>query len=185
MKKSLLFFAVCTILMASCGGKATSDNTANEASNTNPTSQQVNNAPTLEIEDIYLSGDTLIDKDVIVTGTVTHTCKHAGKKCFLVGKDGKASLRVEAKGEIGGFNKELVGSQLAIKGKLRGNKLSKEYIDQQEKLMNEKIATKETTEENCQVELNNFATMKQWMQDNNKEFYVVYYMDGESFNVVE
>lgn len=184
MKKFILLsLFISSIILTSCGSKDTTNKVDN--STTNNASQEISNLPTLEIEDVYMKGDSLLDQDVIVTGTVTHTCKHAGKKCFLVGKDGKATLRVEAKGDIGGFNKELVGSQLTIKGKLRGNKLSKEYIDQQEKLVNDQIASKAKTEENCQVELNNFATMKQWMQDNNKEFYIVYYMDGESFDVVE
>lgn len=60
-----------------------------------------------------------VDKTIQVEGYVTHTCKHAGKRCFIVGESQKASMRVEAKGNIGGFNRELAGSKLSIANETR------------------------------------------------------------------
>lgn len=176
--KNLLMMACAIFLLTACGSK--SEQKIDESKAT-----AVSNLPTLEVEDVFLSGDSLINKEIILEGVITHTCKHSGKRSFVVGKDGKVSLRVEAKGDIGGFNKELVGSRVAIKGVLKGNKLTKEYIAQQEKQVNDKKSKEDGSAESCQIELNNISTMKQWMADNGKDFYTVYYVDGLSYDVIE
>lgn len=137
------------------------------------------------LDSLLVVADKLVDKDVTVRGFVTHTCKHSGKRCFIVGESQKASLRVEAKGDIGGFNRELIGSELAISGVLKERKLSREYIDQYEKDVNEKKLKEDGSAETCQAELNNIQEMRDWMKSNNKDYYSIYYMDGQNYEVVE
>lgn len=178
--KKLLFIAAAVLFMTSCGNKS-EKNVEAEANST----QVEANVPTYELNKLLADAESFVNKTVVVKGTVTHTCKHAGKRCFIVGEDGKTSFRVEAKGDIGGFNKELVGSELAIKGILKENRLSKEYLDQQEKEVNEQKVKEDGSAETCQAELDNIASMKEWMKANNKDYYSIYYMDGESYDVVE
>lgn len=179
--KKLLFIAVAALIAVSCGDKPQQNtNSAEEAS-----TQSDANVPSFELTKLLAEADQLVDKTVIVTGTVTHTCKHSGKRCFIVGEDGKTSFRVEAKGDIGGFNKELVGSDLAIKGTLKERRLTKEYIDQQEKEVNEKKEKEDGSAESCQAELNNINSMKEWMKENGKDYFSIYYMDGQSYEVIE
>lgn len=177
--KKLLVLSLTVALLTACGSKT-------EQKVTEQTSTSVSSSlPTLDVEKVLATGENLLDKEIILKGVITHTCKHSGKRCFVVGADGKTSLRVEAKGNIGGFNKELVGSEVAITGILKGNKLTKEYIDQQEKDVNFKKVKEDGSAESCEIELNNIANMKKWMADNNKDFYIVYYVDGLSYDVVE
>ena len=93
--------------------------------------------------------------------------------------------RVEAKGDIGGFNRELIGSDIVVKGVLRENKLSKEYIDQMEKEVNDKKAQETGSAESCESEMNNIKAMREWMKANNKDAYSIYYVDGMSYEVAE
>ncbi|MCC8154196.1 MAG: hypothetical protein LIP01_08280 [Tannerellaceae bacterium] len=137
-----------------------------------------------ELDELLKVADQLLDQNVAVKGYVTHTCKHAGKRCFIVGESQKTSFRVEAKGEIGGFNRELVGSELAITGILKERRLTKEYIDQMEEQVNKK-AEEDGSAESCQAELNNISEMRSWMAENGKEFYSIYYMDGLNYEVIE
>ena len=179
MKK--LFLTVAAVFMlTSCGNKSQQSTTEETT-----TAQATTDVPTYELEKLLADADKMLDQTVVVKGTVTHTCKHSGKRCFIVGEDGKTSFRVEAKGDIGGFNKELVGSELAIKGILKERRLTKEYIDQYEKDVNEKKAQEDGSAETCQAELNNITSMRDWMKDNNKDYYAIYYMDGESYEVIE
>lgn len=180
--KKLFLIATSVLLFASCGN---SPQQSAEPKGDSKTSLETSETPTYELNKLLAVADQMIDKTVIVKGVVTHTCKHSGKRCFIVGDDGKTSFRVEAKGEIGGFNKELVGSELAIKGVVKERRLTKEYIDQYEKDVNEKKAVEDGSAETCQAELNNITSMRDWMKANNKDYYAIYYMDGENYDVVE
>ncbi|MDL2222795.1 hypothetical protein LJB98_01690 [Bacteroidales bacterium OttesenSCG-928-M11] len=180
--KHLLFIVAASFLMVACSEKKTNvDTLALESKNT--TTDVYTSAYTLD--SLLSNADNLIDQTVTVRGSVTHTCKHSGKRCFIVGEDPNISMRVEAKGEIGGFNRELVGSELAITGVVKERRLSKEYIDQHEKEVNEQAFKEDGSAETCAAELSNIEGMRAWMKANNKDYYAIYYMDGESYEVIE
>ncbi|MDR2466001.1 MAG: hypothetical protein LBD35_01300 [Prevotellaceae bacterium] len=120
-----------------------------------------------------------IDKTIRVTGYVTHTCKHSGKRCFIVGESQKASMRVEAKGDIGGFNRELVGSKIEVTGVLKERRLTKEYLDKMEQNVEQK--KEDGNAETCAAELANISDMRKWMKERGKDYYSVYYMDGLTY----
>ena len=176
--KQLVFFAVLSLALSACTGKVKPAYASNEAETS------VAQGPSFELDDLLAVADQHVDKTVTVVGYVTHTCKHAGKRCFIVGESQKASLRVEAKGEIGGFNRELVGSKLAITGELKERRLSQEYIAQAEEDVKLKKEAGEDSEA-CESELRNISDMRKWMKENNKNYYVIYYMDGLSFEVLD
>ena len=95
------------------------------------------------------------------------------------------SVRVEAKGNIGGFNRELIGSEVIIKGILREIRLTKEYIDQAEEELKEKQGKAEGNGETYDAEMNNIQSMREWMKANNKDYYSIYYIDGTEYEVAE
>ncbi|HIW97043.1 MAG TPA: hypothetical protein H9866_00940 [Candidatus Tidjanibacter gallistercoris] len=183
MKKTLLF-AAALCLLASCGnnGRSTMKTSDTAAAPAAPAPAAVT---VYEVGDLLREADGLVGKTVTVRGYVTHTCKHSGKRCFIVGDDQKTSLRVEAKGSIGGFNRELIGSQLDITGILRENRLSREYLDRMEKDLNEKKIEEDGSAETCEAELANIDGMKAWMKEHGRDYYSVYYLDGEDYEVVE
>lgn len=177
--KNLLFIALIPCLMTSCGNKK-SENT----SRTDNTAESEMSVTVYKLDDLLAVADQMIDKTVKVKGNVTHTCKHSGKRCFIVGENGNVSMRVEAKGNIGGFNRELVGSELEITGVLKERRLTKEYIDQMEKGANEKALEEDGDSETCQEELSNIANMREWMKTHNKDYYSIYYMDGQDYEAI-
>lgn len=178
--KKLLFIVAILIFAISCSNKK-AENAEQVEINVEATNASVG----YKLDSLLAVADQLIDKTVTVRGFVTHTCKHSGKRCFIVGDDQKTSFRVEAKGEIGGFNRELVGSELAITGVVKERRLTKEYIDQYEEQVNEKKAQEDGSAETCQAELSNIKGMRDWMKANNKDYYSIYYMDGEKYDIIE
>ncbi|MDR0833991.1 MAG: hypothetical protein LBN93_07420 [Candidatus Symbiothrix sp.] len=169
--------AVLSVALFSCGGNK----------KTEVADEQTLSAGTekvYELDSLLTVADTQVDDTVKVIGYVTHTCKHSGKRCFIVGESQTGSMRVEAKGEIGGFNRELVGSKLEITGVLKERRLTKEYIDQLEK--DTELKQKEDgAAESCAAELSNINAMRQWMKDHTKDFYAIYYMDGLNFTTLD
>ncbi|MDR2802480.1 MAG: hypothetical protein LBB31_04595 [Prevotellaceae bacterium] len=178
--KQLLVFAALSFALVACSGNKKRANAPAAASATSAVAE----ASTFPLDDLLAVADQEVDKTITVVGYVTHTCKHSGKRCFIVGESQEASLRVEAKGEIGGFNRELVGSKLAINGILKERRLSQEYIAEMEKNVNLK-KQEDGAAESCEAELSNITDMRKWMKDHNKDYYVIYYMDGLSFETLD
>ncbi len=180
--KKLLFLAVALSLMVACGNNGNTKKTKTDAQET---AAAVNAKNVYGLDDLLAVADELVGQETTVEGYVTHTCKHSGKRCFIVGESQKTSFRVEAKGNIGGFNRELTGSKVAIKGIVRERRMTREYLDQMEKDLNEKKLSEDGSAENCAAELNNIEEMKVWMKEHGKDYYAIYYMDGEDYEVVE
>ncbi|MDR2805465.1 MAG: hypothetical protein LBB85_07465 [Dysgonamonadaceae bacterium] len=178
--KQLVALAALSLVLGACSGNKKQA----EASADAPLTSVAAETSSFPLDDLLAVADQEVDKTITVVGYVTHTCKHSGKRCFIVGESQEASLRVEAKGEIGGFNRELVGSKLAINGVLKERRLSQEYIAELEKDVNLK-KQEDGAAESCEAELSNIADMRKWMKAHNKDYYVIYYMDGLSFETLD
>lgn len=179
--KKILSIALFTLCLTACGNK--SDKTNANVPETK--SGIVENTTVYELDDLLAVVESQVDQQVIVKGFVTHTCKHAGKRCFISGKSENSSMRIEAGGEIGGFNRELVGSELAVIGIVKENRLTKEYIDQMIEELKEGALKEDGSAESCQAELNNINEMKEWMKSNNKDYYSIYFLDGIDYDILE
>lgn len=82
--------------------------------------------PTSETETVVLTVDVLfaeaanyVDQEIVISGLVTHVCKHGGQRCFVMGSTDDISIRVEAGDLIDAFKQEYVGDDLKITGILR------------------------------------------------------------------
>ncbi|GHT64127.1 hypothetical protein AGMMS50239_21290 [Bacteroidia bacterium] len=177
--KQLFLFAVLAVALFSCSGNK---KTETLAENTPATVD--GQLPVFGLDSLMKVADRELDKNVKVTGYVTHTCKHSGKRCFIVGESQAIAMRVEAKGDIGGFNRELVGSKIEVSGILKERRLTKDYIAEMEKDVEIK-KTEDGAAESCAAELSNIADMRKWMKDNGKDYYSIYYMDGLNFTVLD
>ncbi len=138
----------------------------------------------IDVDSIYSVAETYVDQPITVKGFVTHTCKHSGKRCFLTGEGQLHSIRVEAKGDIGGFNRELEGTQMEVNGILRERRLTQTEIADMEKNTNEKLAKEDGSAETCAAELANISEMKEWMKARGKDYYSIYYIDGLNYEEI-
>lgn len=175
MKKVILALTVALTIVACNPSKQ-----QNEESKT--TEQTVVETAAIPLEEVLSSADKFIDKEVTFKGYVTHTCKHSGRRCFMKGEKGNMSLRVEAKGEIGGFNRELVGNEIALTGILKERRLSTDEINEMEKAIETKSMKSDGSEESCDTERANIKEMRKWMKENNKDYFAIYYVDGIKYN---
>jgi len=141
-------------------------------------------AAPFELDNLLAVADQQVDATITVVGYVTHTCRHSGKRCFIVGESQEASLRVEAEGEIETFSSELIGSKLAVTGVLKEFQISEESINEMEVEVKE-LENEEGMAETCAAELSNISDMRQWMKDHDKNYYTIYYMDGLSYEVLD
>lgn len=119
MKKSVVLF-LSLLLLFSC-------NTANQKK-----AEKSEEAAVLTVDELMAQGKDLVEKEVVVSGTVTHVCSNAGARCFIMGSTEDVSIRIEA-GKIGSFSQEQMGSEIKVRGILKEVQLDEEDLAEMEK----------------------------------------------------
>ena len=184
-------FTLCTLALAftlaSCQGNQ-------KKAQTEETAAEVKTATAIVTpEKVMNEGASLVNQEVFIEGTVTHVCRHGGKKCSLAGTTEGAFVQIMARGEIAKFEDELIGTAIKVKGTVKERRITKEMVAEQEKATQETMdqaeksdaENKNEVKAHCSHSMHNINTMKQWMTDNNKEYYPVYFVEGVSFEKVQ
>jgi hypothetical protein len=158
-------FAVFALVLTSCSGSR---------------QQQESGIAVFNLDDLLDVVEDKVDATVTVVGFVTHTCRHAGKKAFIVGEAKGTTFRIEAEGNIGGFTPDLVGSKLAITGIIKEEQLSEEFINEFENT----VRLRQEDGELCEAEVSNIEEWRNWMKERNKNYYAVYFMEGLEYELL-
>jgi hypothetical protein len=67
---------------------------------------------------------------ITITGTVSHVCRHSGKKLFLLGTDANSTVKVNAGAEVSGFDVALEGSDVEITGNVvEDSRIDEKYLN--------------------------------------------------------
>lgn len=107
----IAMMVMLALLMGACKQSAQGEN------NTAAASREKIVAAT--IEELLANPAEYENKEVAITGMVTHVCRHGGQKCFVLAEDGETQIRLVPAGDIDEFKIELEGSSIAVKGTLR------------------------------------------------------------------
>ncbi len=110
--KKLAFIVLSAFVLFSCGSGT---KTQEQTSAVQPEDAQI----VLTVDQLYENAAVMVDKEVVVKGTVMHVCKEGGVRCFLMGSNEEINIRVEAGEKIGAFTQEQMGSDLEIVGILK------------------------------------------------------------------
>jgi len=73
-----------------------------------------------------------VDQQVSLTGTVTHVCRHGGKRLHIVDTETNDRIRVESGENMAAFARELEGSDIVVTGYLRETRVDEAYLDEWE-----------------------------------------------------
>ncbi|MBE0646124.1 MAG: hypothetical protein IH600_18725 [Bacteroidetes bacterium] len=116
--KQILSLALIAVLFTACGQKQEAENT--EAANVMTVSQL------LEGPEQY------IDKEITLEGTVTHVCKHGGRRIHITDLEPNVKIRIEAPENMPAFARELEGSDVVVTAILRETRIDAAYLDEWE-----------------------------------------------------
>ena len=185
MKKTLFFLVAIALITQACSNNK-------GANNQLETNEQSWVADAKIIADVIESSEKNLEKEVYIKGMVEHVCKHSGKRVFILDTINDISIRVESGGNISGFNSELAGMTIAVKGVLKEKQITKEYIDNWESKVKAKIEEEEHDHDHeteghshsCSVEINSINKMRKWMKENKKDYYSVYFILGQDYEVL-
>ncbi len=177
MMKYLSLLVLCLAFMSCNFSKSDTNKQKTEPATISQAKSQI-----LNIEQVMQVAGDKVGQEIKFKGVVNHVCAHSGKRCILKNVEGNLSLRVEATGDLEGFNKEIAGNDLLVTGILREKRLLTSEIDEME---TEEKGKSEEGGKHCSSEMKNIKEMRDWMKANNKDYYAIYYVDGTSYEVVE
>jgi hypothetical protein len=101
-------------------------------------------AMTITVDSFLATPEAWAGKDVIITGTVSHICKHSGKKLFLFSANEDKTVKIKAGGDHTTFDVKLQGSDVVVTGiVVEDEKIDANYLDEWEKEIKEMIADKD------------------------------------------
>lgn len=121
MKKTLFISAMAflgMVMASSCGNKA-----ANEAEE----------VQALSVDTIVANPEAFVGDTVTIEGSVSHLCKHGGKKAFVLGSDDNTMLRCDATPEMGGaFPQDCIHKAIRVTGVVTESRIDEETVKQME-----------------------------------------------------
>jgi hypothetical protein len=74
---------------------------------------------TATVEELLLSPADYQDREIAISGMVTHVCREGGQKCFILAADGETQLRIVTGEGIDEFKIDMEGSTVSFKGIFR------------------------------------------------------------------
>ncbi len=172
-----------TAILVSCSGGKTQDST-------------------VTVDDLFANPDSFIDQTVVVEGTCTHVCSRTGMKLFIEGENSEQSLRVESNSTLGKFDAESVDKKVRIEGKFVEERIDEEKLQEMEREImegtnvehgegGEGCATEQKAEGvkigSSEMErIENFrARIAERMETEGKNYLSFYYIEAESFRIIE
>lgn len=194
MKRNLIFMFLVSGIAAAfvcCHGSERKEKAATET---------VETSSAMEVDDLLKDAETLVGKEVTLSGVCTHICKHGGKKIFLMGSDDTQTIRIEAGEEIGSFKPETVNSVVEVTGILEEQRIDEAYLtDWETKLKNktaeehgeeeagcaaEQKAHNETPVNSVQARIDNFRKrIADRQEKEGKNYLSFYYVEGKTYEI--
>jgi hypothetical protein len=150
MIRKILFLFAITTLMISCNNMQNSSNDT-----TNGDQEMEAELVTLAIVDFDSQAGNYVGKEVQISGLVNHTCKHGGKRMFLIDTDTEQTVKIEAGENIASFDAEVEGSEVIVNGIINELIIDEAYLLEWEAEIAEemnKAAAGEEEEEMVEVE---------------------------------
>lgn len=121
MIKKLLIILAFSLVFSACN---------NEQEKEAP--EQTDEIPEITLANFFDGTELKAEDEVWVTGNVVHTCKHSGKKMFIVDDDGENKLKIDAGGKVPEFETSLEGSKVKVKGIIEEERVDENYLKEWE-----------------------------------------------------
>lgn len=147
--------------------------------------------------EVAAKADFYLGKEIAVRGYVKKVCHCSGKKCKLADNDeSEVSLTVIANEEIGKFSQELTGKNVKYIGEVKESRITKEMIAADEAKQAQAESEKKSScsgkvEKNDEKEHKHcskgkdYSEMKKWMEENEKDYYPVYFVEVKKYEVMD
>ncbi len=93
----------------------------------------------LTVNHLFENADALVNDTISITGFCTSVCSHSGDHLTLMGSDSTAMIEVRTNPTSFTFPKDILYSNLEIKGVFLENKVTKEFLNDWEFRLDESL----------------------------------------------
>ncbi len=165
MMKQTLFFAALALMLTACGGPKA----------------ETAQIPQMNVTEFLSKAGEFAGQEVALEGTVTHVCKHGGKKMFIVGSDGTSQLKITASGDIGSFDLALEGSPVVVNGTVEELVVNEEYLCSMEAEITAEDDHDHSDNSASQEQVDN---LRKQVEDSGQDHLAFYSLAGTSCKVI-
>jgi hypothetical protein len=133
MKNLFILLVIAAVLVGSNSGCKNQTNSTDANANL-----------TLTVDSFLASPELWAGKEVVIAGTVSHVCKHSGKKLFLFSADPEKTVKVNAGGNFATFDIKYEGSDVEITGTVvEDEKIDSTYLNEWEAEIKKQVGDKD------------------------------------------
>jgi hypothetical protein len=136
MTKNLFILFVLVAFLVSC------NNTQNKTTETTD-QETAEEIAMLTIKDFDNVAEKYVGKEVQIKGLVNHTCKHGGKRMFIIDEETEQTVKIEAGENISSFDAELEGSVVQVNGIVNELIIDEAYLMEWEEELKAEMAENE------------------------------------------
>lgn len=186
------------ITLAAC------ENTAQNTAIKNEEQINVKEIVFIDLKDFESKAADFVGKQVKLTGTIDHVCKHGGKKMFIVSEDSESRVKIVTGENMAAFNTELEGESLAVIGTVDELRIDEDYLREwEEEIKDNKGQTEEKEgmhagekkgekqigdgehhEEDISEEMKQIENLRQQLIDSGKDHLSFYSVVCDEYEVV-
>ena len=121
MKRLLLSMAALVVILTACNQTKQENATEDQAA----VAEEVVFVTLSEFDD---KAADFVDKQIKLSGTIDHVCKHGGQKMFIVDKDSDTRLKIVTGENMAAFNTDLEGETVMVVGVVDELRIDEEYL---------------------------------------------------------
>ena len=172
MKKGFVVVIIGFFMFFGCNNSKNTDQKSGEKTNETEL--------ILSVNELLDQTENFAEEPVMVRGTVTHVCKHSGKRLHLKNLETNDMIRVEAGEEIDRFEIELEGSDIILTGNFRRQVIDESYIKDLSKEDHSEGHNHDGESEGEERAKN----MRKMLSESGKDKVIIYWIDGVSFEEI-
>ncbi|MCB0805742.1 MAG: hypothetical protein KDC05_08070 [Bacteroidales bacterium] len=189
MRGNIVLLIIALAIFAGC-----SNNQQTPVDEPVTTEENVDQVQKLTVANFDEMATDLVGKEIEIKGLVNHTCKHGGKRMFIVDEGTDASVKIEAGENVSGFDAELEGSEVLVKGIIAEMVIDEAYLNEwEQEVMNDAgedlkihdgdhMAEGEETE--AEENLRKIENYRNMMKESGKDKLSFYSVECISYDVV-
>lgn len=94
---------------------------------------------TVTVNDFLTKAGDYVGQEIVIKGTVSHVCKHGGKRMFIFDDNEDNRVKIEAGEGVTTFDANLEGSDVEVKGMLKELVIDETYLTEWELEVSEEM----------------------------------------------
>jgi hypothetical protein len=172
VSRFVIFTVFTAALLNSCGSST--------KGKLEDTAEETVKEQTYKIGQVLNLPNEIVNKVIKIEGTVTHVCKHSGKRLHLKNLETNEMIRIEAGDKIVRFERELEGSDIVVTGSFRKQVIDESYINE---ISKESHGENHDHGEESEGE-ERAKNMRKMLSESGKDQMIIYWVDGISFEEI-